>query len=219
METIDLTFAYENGQRAGNPARHPTVSLRAMGTIEKDGLNTSSILVGTHTGTHMDAPRHFVADGATIDQMDISICIGDVTVVNFFHKKKGSCVTEEDVQCLTIKPRMLFVFGWSRYYGTDTYQSDWPYFSVDAVRFLAERGVKLILMDTPSPDPQAGVLAEDFPVHKQMLSRGFPTFVETLANTEQIDFQKTYYVAALPLKVKGLDGAPCRVVLIENSTT
>lgn len=215
MKVLDLSCTYETGQIAGHPERHPWVELAPMGRIETVGFNTSSLLLGSHTGTHMDAPRHFFADGASIDAIDPELCCGPVTIVDFRHFKAGSCVRLEDVKALTITRRMLFVFGWDQHYGTKQYQKDWPYFSLKAAQYLADRGMRLMVLDTISPDCAAKGNDRDFQVHKTLFPKGV-TFVELIVNTKEIDFSAVYQLCALPLKLQGLDGSPCRVVLIAD---
>ncbi len=214
MNILDLTRTYENGQIAGNPKRHPIVILERMGKIEKDGLNTSKIILGSHTGTHMDAPRHFIVDGETIDNLDLSRCVGDVVLIDFRRFEPGDVVKLEDVESLRLGERMLFAFGWERFADDVQKKNKWPYFSLEAAEYLADNGVRLIATDLPSPDACPTCSPTDFEVHRSLLRKDV-TFVESLVNIEQIDFNKTYALIALPLKARGLDGAPCRVVLVK----
>ena len=72
--------------------------------------------------------------------------------------------------------------------------------------------MKLMVVDTPSPDCAAKDYPEDFQVHKSLFPRGV-TFVELVVNTNSINFSSEYRLTALPLKLQGLDGSPCRVIL------
>lgn len=212
MKIIDLSCTYKSGQIAGNPERHPVVALNRMGKIEDVGFNTSSILLGSHTGTHIDAPLHFFADGTPIDKMDLNLCCGPVTVVDFRQFEPGSRVEPKDVSGLKVSSRMLFVFGWDRYYDSPQYQKDWPCFSLEAVQFLYDKGMRLMVMDTISPDCAAKGSPKDFQIHKTFFPKGV-TFIELIVNTRAIDFSIDYQLFALPLKLQGLDGSPCRVIL------
>ena len=213
---IDLTYTYENGQTCGKPENHPLIELKRMAKLEDKGFNTSSALLGSHIGTHMDAPKHLMAEGIAIDEMDVSGCIGDVSVVNLSYIGRNQRVELNDVLNLEIKERMLFVFGWNKYFGTLQYTDEWPYFSMQAAEHLVQSGMKFIAMDVMSPDCRAVGTEYDFEVHKYFMKNDV-VIVENLASTEKIDFNKKYEIAALPLKLKNLDGAPCRVVLIEKS--
>lgn len=214
MKVLDLSSTYENGQIAGNPARHPSVDLSLMGKLKDCGFNTSRIVLGSHTGTHMDSPRHLLADGNTIDQTDLNVCIGDATVVDFRHFEPLQTVRLQDVEALQVSGRMVFAFGWEKYYGNPDYNGKWPCFSLEAAQFLIENGMQLMAVDTVSPDCKECGIPEDDQVHKLLFKNGV-VVVELIKNVDRIDFSKEYALAALPLKLQGVDGSPCRVVLFE----
>lgn len=213
MNIIDLTHPCFPGQTAGSPGNHPVVTFKTMAEYETAGFHTSSLLLGSHLGTHMDAQTHFIPDGKSIDQVPLDLCMGDITIADFRNFSPGQRVETEDLKNLAVTERMMLVFGWSRFYGTPQYSKNWPCLSLNAAKYLAGNGVRLIATDVMSLDPKARGLADDFPVHKYMLKHGI-IFVESLANTHQMDCSRNYYFIALPLKLQGLDGAPCRAVLI-----
>ena len=215
MKIIDLTHTYETGQLAGNPERHPSVALTPMGKLAESGCNTSSLLLGTHTGTHMDAPYHLIANGETIDNIDLAYCTGDVTIADFRNFKAGDSIGISDLSDICISNRMVFLFGWDKYYGTSRYSESWPYLSIDAAKYLVQHGLRLLAIDTPSPDKKATGCNNDYAVHKFLFRNGV-NIIESIANTDNISFKKQYSIAALPLKLKDLDGSPCRVILIEK---
>lgn len=214
MKIIDLSLLIENGMPTCGTKWHQNVEIVQMGKIEEVGRNTHSILVGSHTGTHMDAPYHFIQNGSTIDTIDLSIACGEVSIVDF-RKVKSSVITVKDVKKLNITDRMLFVFGWYKTWKTDKFYKDYPYFSYDAIMYLIEKGMKLMAMDTPSPDRGNAIMELDnSPNHKLLLESNI-IIVEYLCNTEQIDMNKKYEIFALPMKIEGSDGAPARVILRE----
>jgi arylformamidase len=214
MKIIDMTITYENGM-TGMSKYHPVTEFKRLGKIEEIGRNTSSILLGSHIGTHMDAPSHFIRDGYTIEDTPIESCIGDVTVVDARHRGKGDRLRVEDLRQYELKERVLLVFGWSKYWKTGDYLQEFPYIDSEAAQYMWENGVKLIAMDTPSPDTQPKDEATAYKIHKFMLKKNV-IFVESVINTDQIDFSKDYCLIALPLKLDKVDASPCRVVLIER---
>ncbi len=216
MKIIDLTRTYETGQTVGNPNNHPTVNLEPMATIAYQGFNTSRILLGSHIGTHMDAQTHFIQNGQTIDLVDLNLCIGDVSIIDLTHLQPGQRAEVSDLENFEISERIMLVFGWARYRSNPDFSQKWPYLSLDAAKYLINRGSKLIATDVMSLDTKARDASNDFEVHKLMLSQKI-IFIESLENTHLIDFCKEYYLIALPIKLKNLDGAPCRVVLIEKN--
>lgn len=215
MKVLDLSSQYTLGQIAGNPARHPAVDFSPMGKVEECGFNTSRIVLGSHTGTHMDAPRHLTADGSTIDKTDLNVCVGDVTVVDFRHFKPMEIVRLEDVEKLKISERMVFAFGWERYIGNHDYDGKWPYFSLEAAEYLVENGMRLIAVDTVSPDCKEIGAPEDDRIHK-LLFQNHVVIVELIKHVDCINYAKAYSLAALPLNLQGVDGSPCRVILFEE---
>ena len=98
---------------------------------------------------------------------------------------------------------------------TSVYYKRFPYFATDAVQHLLNSGMKMMAMDTPSPDDGSAISElDDSPNHKLLLGADV-VIVEYLCNTEKIDFMKKYEIIALPLKIFNADGAPARVVLRE----
>lgn len=214
MKIIDMTITYENGM-TGMSRYHPIVNIERLGKFEEIGRNTSSILLGSHLGTHMDAQSHFIEDGYTIENVPLEFCMGDVTIVDVRHRKKGDRLFKEDLEKYPLKERVLLLFGWDSLWKTDGYLDGFPSFDIEAARYMYDCGVKLVAMDTPSPDsPPVGGLPE-YEIHKFMLDKEM-ILVESLVNTCQIDLDKDYYFIALPLKLTGCDASPCRAVLIEK---
>jgi arylformamidase len=216
MKIIDLSFLIDNqAQTCGTPW-HQNVKIEAMGTIETVGRNTHSILLGSHTGTHMDAPLHFIPNGNPIETLDLETLCGDIKVVDFTNIKAGGVVTLSMIEKIDIKTRMLFRFDWHRKWKTSEYYQNFPYFDQDAIDYLIQKGIKLIALDTPSPDSGININSkDDSPNHKKLLSHQV-IIIEYLNNTDKLDINANYQIFALPLKIKGADGSPARVIAIEK---
>ena len=215
MKIIDLSFVIENGIPTCGTPWHQTVKLEQMGTIDTVGRNTHSILLGSHTGTHMDAPYHFVKGGRTIESTPLETLCGPISVIDFSRFKAGDVVQYDDVKDLKVTERMLFRFDWFKHWRTGDYYKAFPFFSEEAVSFLMANGIKLLAMDTPSPDDTKNIDSIDSPNHKALLSKDI-IIIEYLNNTDQIDLTKKHTLVALPLKLKGSDGSPSRVILFEE---
>lgn len=215
MRIIDLSLTIDNECLTCGVPWHEQVSIERLGKLDEVGRNTSKFRLGSHTATHMDAPSHFYEGTKGIDQLDLEVCVGPVTCVDLRHKKAGDVVTLADLQNVQVTERMLFVFGWYHWWKTGEYYKNCPYFTEDAVKYLLEHGMKLMAMDTPSPDTTAAISEkDDSPMHKLLLAEEV-IIVEYLNNTNEIDFSREYEIMALPLKIAGADGAPARVVLKE----
>ena len=216
MKIIDLTLEVEDNMPTCGTKWHQKVKIKQMGKLDEVGRNTSKIVLGSHSGTHMDAPWHFVKNGKTIESLDLNKLIGPAYVVNMRDKKAGSIVELEDVKKIKVHERMIFVFGWYHNWKTDKFYKDFPYFSQDAIKYLVKNGMKVMAMDSPSPD-YGGYIKDpksDSPNHKYMLKNGI-IIIEYLNNTDKLVPGKKYNFIGLPLKVKGSDGCPSRVVVEE----
>lgn len=215
MSIIDLSLTIDNDCMTCGTPWHEKVQIRQLGRLDEVGRNTSKFVLGSHTATHMDAPRHFFNDGYGIDATDLDICVGPVTCVDFKHIGVGQKVTLNDLNGICISQRMLFVFGWYRNWKTEQYYKEFPFFSEEAINYLLENGMKLMALDVPSPDDGSAISQfDDSPNHKKLLLKDI-IIVEYLTNTDQIDFSKHYELIALPLKILNADGSPARVILKE----
>ena len=216
MKIIDLSLTVDNDCMTCGTPWHEKVRIESLGKIEEVGRNTSRFVLGSHSATHMDAPRHFIGEKHGIDGLDLNICMGDITCIDMRKKVTGNVIGINDLTGISVTKRMLFAFGWYKKWKTSEYYRGFPYFSANAVQYLLERGMELIALDTPSPDDGSSIQeVDDSPNHKMMLARDV-VIVEYLTNTDAINFSKKHEIIALPLKIEGADGSPARVVLREE---
>lgn len=155
--------------------------------------NITELEMNAHNGTHIDAPRHFVRDGITIDQLPLETLIGECEVVSFAHP-----VEREDLEPLNLAERgvkRLLCKGKCC-------------LMMSAAKYLSECGILLIGVETQSIAPVEAPLA----VHVEVLSHGIIA-LEGLVLDDIPD--GTYTLFAAPLKLGGSDGSPCRAVLME----
>lgn len=216
MRIIDLSFSIENGMPTCGLPWHEQVRLKQLGKIDDVGRNTHAITFGSHTGTHMDAPYHFIETGKTIDQMEVKGFCGEISVADFTEVTEGYEVSKADVEKLKISEKMLFAFGWYEKWKTEEYYTNFPYFSESAIDYMIEKGLKFLAMDTPSPDNgNAIAVKDDSPNHKKLLKNDV-IIVEYLNNTKEVLGNYKYEIFALPLKIADCDGSPCRVIVKES---
>ena len=173
--------------------------------------------MGTHTGTHIDAPRHFIPDAPTVDEIPLDQMNGLASVVNLTAFGPGQEVGLSDLEKALgdrSAERVLLRFDWERMIGSLDYYYKSPYLSEDAAKWLIEKGCKLLGMDTPMPDnPENGRgCTKDSPNHKILLGGG-AILVEYMVNLSAIDRDEVNIIVA-PIKVKEGDGAPARVFAI-----
>ena len=214
---IDLSMILEEGMISFPQPWHPIVEIVQLGRHEIEGRETRKITMGTHTGTHIDAPRHFIPDAPTVDEIPLDQMNGLASVVNLTAFGPGQEVGLSDLEKALgdrSAERVLLRFDWERMTGSLDYYHKSPYLSEDAAKWLIEKGCKLLGMDTPMPDnPENGRgCSKDSPNHKILLGGG-AILVEYMVNLSAIDRDEVNIIVA-PIKVKEGDGAPARVFAI-----
>ena len=217
---VDLTLPIHEGMLTTPVAWHPVVEITILGRHEFEGRATRKVTFGTHTGTHMDAPYHFVKEGMTIDQIPLDVLVNKAVVIDMTSKGGYDKLTAEDIKsCGVDIPQgngVIIHTGWYRMWMKKDYYYKWPCLTMDACEYLFECGVKLIGLDTPSPDDPKDkiIFGEVSPLHYYFLSRDI-VLVEFLTNLDQLSHTEITLIVA-PLKVKGADGFPARVIAMED---
>lgn len=216
---IDLTFPIHEGMTTFPVHWHPLVEITQLGRHGIENRETRKLVLGTHTGTHCDAPSHFLPGGGTVDNFSLDTLIGPAYVADFSIRGPSLEVSVADLErelCAHRPERLVLRFDWSQHWGQGHYYSDHPFLSQAAAQWVVDRGVRLLAMDTPMPDnPAHGRGNEpDSPNHKILLGHGI-ILVEYLCNLDQIT-QREIELLVLPLKILGGDGAPARCIAIEH---
>ncbi|MFH8120377.1 MAG: cyclase family protein [Candidatus Aenigmatarchaeota archaeon] len=211
-EMIDLTYAIEEGMPIFNAPWHQKVEIKRLGKIDKEGRETRKITLGSHTGTHVDAPLHFIKGGKSVDLISPKKMFGEVDIIDLSSLEERAPITPRMLKRKIQRSRVIFKFGWGRRWGKNSFFEDYPYFTEEAAKFIIRKGVELIGLDTPSPDRSYGKLICDLdsPIHKILLSHEV-VIVEYLANLEKVDTSKSWKLIVMPWKIKGAAGAPARV--------
>ena len=173
-----------------------------------DAYNFSRLSCSTHIGTHIDAPYHFMEDGKTIDRVSLYNLIGAVLVVQI--DADTITATElRDIDFATYK-RILFKTRNSELLKSEAFNNDYVSLDYSAAELLVKNHVSVVGIDYLSVEQYE---TEEHPVHK-LLTENDVIIIETLdlSNVQP----GAYFLVALPLKLKGCDGAPARVVLIDT---
>jgi arylformamidase len=185
----------------------PTLEQTRIRAIARgDAANLTHLSLGVHTGTHVDAPAHFIDGAATLDQVPLDRMVGPAQVLDVRGRAAidaaalgGHAITADIV---------LFHTDNSDRWERAGFQKDFVYLARDAAELLAARGVKTVGWDYLSIE-QFG--SQTFEVHKLLLGR-------EILIIEGLDLRAieagTYQLACLPLKLEGVDGAPARAVLM-----
>jgi kynurenine formamidase/acyl carrier protein len=214
---IDLTMPLEEGMQTFPTHWHPFVEITQLGRHGIENRETRKLVLGTHTGTHIDAPRHFVPGGITVDELSLEQLVGPASVLDLTAFDAGEEVDADDLaKALDGRSaeRLLMRFDWDRYLGSMSYYKDSPYLSEKAAQWLVDQGCRLVGMDTAMPDnPKHGLNgAKDSPNHKLLLQNGI-VLLEYMVNLAALDRPVVELVVA-PLKIRGGDGSPVRAFAI-----
>jgi arylformamidase len=178
-----------------------------------DDATVSQLFLSAHTGTHVDAPCHFLPSAPGVEALTPDVLVGPAEVAGLEHLRSPITAGDLDASRLPNGLQRLLVktanSGWST---RDTvFREDFIAFDSSAAQWCVDRGVRLLGIDYLSIEP-FGSGRIDHPVHKILLGAG-------IAILEGLDFEGiatgSYVLAALPLLIPGGDGAPARVVLID----
>lgn len=172
-------------------------------------IRVTSIEMGSHTGTHIDAPCHFVEGGKTLHEIPLDCLVGTASVIHIpgvpsIHRRHLESLDWTGVE------RVLFKTDNSQRWQDNRFHEDFVYLEPDAAEFLVERGLRLVGIDYLSIDRFG---SEEHPTHFVLLPRDI-VILEGL-NLSRIAPGR-YHMVALPLNLTGVDGAPTRVILIDE---
>ena len=194
------------------PEDKPVDMHRVSKIEEGDIANVTYLAASAHTGTHVDAPYHFLPDGNTVEDLPLDALVGPVQVVQV--TSNIEVITAEVLEQLKIEPvveRVLFKTSNSEIWKDPKAPFTKHFVALDesGARFLAERKMKLVGIDYLS----ISIFKEIQAPHEILLSSGM-VILEGL-NLREVNAGK-YTLFCLPLKLKGADGAPARAVLVEG---
>ncbi len=212
---VDLTHPIRQGMVSFPSPNHPTPEVTVLARHEDQGRMTRRLVLGTHTGTHLDAPLHFIPGGGAVESIALERLVGPAQVADLSHIRPLSEVSREATERALGGPprhsRVLLRFDWSRRFVDLGFYTDSPYLSLEACQWLLDSGVDVLGMDTPSPDnPAHGQDSDvDSPNHQLLLGAGV-VLLEYLTNLAALG--EEVFLLALPLPVEGADGAPMRVI-------
>ena len=172
-----------------------------------DTYNFSRFTGSSHIGTHIDAPYHFSANGKTEDMLSLYDLIGEALVAQV----NADTISADELRKVDLKKykRILFKTKNSALLKSETFNPEYVALDYSAAELLVKNGVRVVGIDYLSIE---AFDTEELPVHK-VLTDNDVIIIETLdlSNVEPGE----YFMVALPLKLKGCDGAPTRVVLVE----
>jgi arylformamidase len=188
----------------------PAVRIEKSSSIARGNIvNLSSISMGSHNGTHVDAPKHFYDQGLTIDKLPLEHLIGPAKVFEF---KQEMSISRANLQTCPIQAGDIILLKTrnSALLNRAEFSPDFTYLELDAAEYLTGFPIRTFGFDYLTIDPYD---SKDFSAHYRLLGQNI-VIIEGL-NLSQIT-PGEYQMVALPLKLRDGDGSPARVILIRE---
>ena len=213
MKVVDLTLTIS--ENIPTFPGSPQPNFISWENIEKNGYNLELLFLSSHTGTHIDAPYHFLKKGQKIHQIVIKRLVTEAVLIKI-RKSADQAITKTDIERFEKKhgiiddgSTIIFHTGWQKNLQKKSYFLRNPGLAVSGARYLASKKINLVGIDSPSID-----LGKDgkFSVHHILAKNGI-LIVENLANLEKIHSEKFHLIVA-PLKLKNATGSPVRAMAL-----
>jgi arylformamidase len=177
-----------------------------------DPYTISTVSLGSHTGTHVDAPAHFLDGAPAVDSLPLDALVGPAYVAEF---AGDTHITAADLHAMAVPPdcrRLLFKTRNGRLWDDTAFHTDFIALAPDAAVALVERDVRLVGIDYMSIEPYGASPNE---VHEMLLAKG-------VVIVEGLDLRRVapgpYLLVCAPLNVVGAEGAPARTFLIDQTS-
>jgi arylformamidase len=188
---------------------NPEIRIESQQSIASGGSsNVSALAFGSHTGTHVDAPKHFFDDGAGVDALSLDVLMGPAMLITVDDDVKAVGAEQLQLHELKDHSRVLIKTRNSRFIRDHGFVKDYTFLAPDGAEYLASLGVKLVGVDYFSVEQ---FHSGHHRTHRILLERG-------IIIVEGLDLSGPpmgpYELRVLPLRLAGLDGAPARAVLL-----
>lgn len=210
MTLIDLTHPVTSGMQVF--PGDPDVQLPHALSLDEDGVAVTSIRMGSHTGTHLDAPSHTIEGGRTTSDVLLDELIGETLVLHVPGLAAGEDITWDQIVGQagdTVPPIVLIATGWDKHFGTQVY-FDHPVLTREAAEKLQDRGMRVLALDTLNPDHTIQPTGSTgLPVHQLLLGCD-GLIIENVRGAT--DLPARCRSGFFPLKLDRADGAPVRAV-------
>jgi len=204
---FDVSIPIENSMVVW-PGDGP-VKVERIRSMEKgERLNLSRLEMNAHTGTHLDAPAHFLRDGVGIDAVPLEVLVGPAHLVSITGIQEINMDSLLNSGIPAGTRRLLLKTDNGRLLGKSEFDSGYAFITPDGARYLVQLGIRLVGVDYFS----VAQYGQGDEVHRELLGAG-------IAVIEGLDLREvppgSYRLMALPLRIRGADGAPARVILEE----
>lgn len=209
MRIIDLTMEIVPSMRVFPGSPQP--SFIVWSKFDVQGYYSEVMFLSTHTGTHIDAPSHFIQDSRTIDKISVSKFVSRSILIKI-PKKADQQITKNDFSNFEIKANdtVVFATGWEKRSKKDDYMVNNPGLALDAAEYLVSNRVNAVAIDGPSIDRG---IDNNFNIHNTLLSNDIP-IIENLCNLGALSSVKSFTLIVNPLKLVGASGSPVRAIAL-----
>ncbi len=188
----------------------PAPVLERYQSIEQGAdANVTRFAASVHIGTHIDAPLHFLADGASVDALPLEQLIGPAEVIDLRHVEAITAEALAQANIPSNAQRLLFKTRNAALWQRPTFQRDYVAITPDGAEWLVAHGVRVVGIDYLSVAP----FEDPVPTHRILLSAG-AVLIEGLYLNEVPPGHYTLY--CLPLRLQGAEGAPARAILVKE---
>ena len=208
MRIIDLSHPITSTMPVYPGTEPPLIETKS--SFEDAGLREKRMSLSSHIGTHVDAPAHLLREGRTLDSFPLEQFFGRALIVDVSglgQPSLGIQDLEPHLEAIRQVEFVLLQTGWSRHWGSSSYDAGYPVLSSEAAEWLSGFRLKGFGMDTMSVDSMD---SQDFPVHRAFLQREI-ILIENLTNLGALP-GSPFLVSCFPLKLEEADGSPIRAV-------
>lgn len=207
MKIIDISWPLSDEMTTYKDKKN--IHIQPTKTFQADAVRETSITLSSHTGTHIDAPSHFMQNGKSIDQLDPLCCSGPAQVIDMTHI--NNCITQNDLINITIASDHIILFKTknSNLSATAPFDYNFVYIDATAAEYLKKQSIRAIGIDylgiernQPKHETHMTFMQHNIPIIEGLRLQDIQAGIYTLW--------------CLPIKIPGLDGAPARALLIQE---
>jgi arylformamidase len=207
LKVIDLTMEISSSMRVFPGSPQP--SFITWSKFEIHGYSSEVMFLSTHTGTHIDAPSHFVQNSKTVDLLDVSRFVSHAVILKAPKDADQKITPNDFVNCeIRANDTVVLATGWENQLESDRYMSNNPGLSTEAADYLANTRVNAVAIDGPSIDRGTD---NRFDSHGILLSNDI-FIIENLCNLKELGTAKSFTLVVNPLKLVGASGSPVRAI-------
>jgi arylformamidase len=184
--------------------------------LGRDKVNLTRLIIGSHTGTHVDAPKHFISTGDSVNKIPLDKFVGEAVILDMSTKSIGEGITNVDLDTYSKVVKagdiILLYTGTSEHWNNDkNIMQNFTYLEPSAAEWIVNHEIKCIGIDSFSVEKYG---FKDGIAHKMLLSNKI-SIIENLNSNLKKCLGNRMFIVCLPLFLKGIDGSPARVVVFD----